>query len=199
MERCEPHDDGRATAEGVRPVHAAGVPLPYDKRYIVELNGEKFEVSIDPERPGVVVVDGEERHVRIDSGAGGAVQAYVGEARASVKLGYEAGELYLEGPEGERKRVNLEDAELAQWRESVVNAPAAPPPPVPDALRSPITGSVGRLLADEGSQVQKGQPLLLLEAMKMQNQLTAPKDGVVEFAVKPGQTVRTGEVLANIR
>ncbi len=66
-------------------------------------------------------------------------------------------------------------------------------------VRAPIPGLVSRLLVAEGEVVEAGQPLLVLEAMKMENEIRAPRAGtVVEIAVTPGQTVAGREFLAEI-
>ncbi len=67
----------------------------------------------------------------------------------------------------------------------------------PGSLLAPMPGSVISVLAEAGSSVTEGQPLLVLEAMKMQHTVTAPTDGVLtQINVKPGTQVAAGEVLA---
>jgi propionyl-CoA carboxylase alpha chain len=65
------------------------------------------------------------------------------------------------------------------------------------SLLAPMPGSVVRVAAAVGDTVHAGQPILWLEAMKMQHQINAPVDGVVtELAVTQGQQVDVGAVLA---
>ena len=80
----------------------------------------------------------------------------------------------------------------------------APPTPVTNdaavdeakVCRSPVSGIVVRLIAQSGQHLQVGDPLMVLEAMKMKNELKAPKDGVVaEIYVAAGQQVKFGETL----
>jgi biotin carboxyl carrier protein len=67
----------------------------------------------------------------------------------------------------------------------------------PGSLLAPMPGSVVRLAVAAGDTVTAGQPMLWLEAMKMQHQINAPADGVVaELAVREGQQVDVGAVLA---
>jgi biotin carboxyl carrier protein len=62
---------------------------------------------------------------------------------------------------------------------------------------APMPGKVVRLLVKAGDQVEAGQGLLVVEAMKMQNEIRSPKKGKVErLHVKEGQAVNAGEVLA---
>ena len=65
------------------------------------------------------------------------------------------------------------------------------------SLLAPMPGSVVRLGASRGDRVTRGQPILWLEAMKMEHAIAAPADGVLtELAVTVGQQVGTGTVLA---
>jgi biotin carboxyl carrier protein len=62
---------------------------------------------------------------------------------------------------------------------------------------APMPGKVVRLLVKAGDTVEAGQGLLVVEAMKMQNEIRSPKSGVVErLLAQEGQPVNAGEVLA---
>jgi biotin carboxyl carrier protein len=62
---------------------------------------------------------------------------------------------------------------------------------------APMPGKVVRLLVQAGDKVEAGQGLLVVEAMKMQNEIRSPKSGVVgRLHVEKGQPVNAGEVLA---
>jgi biotin carboxyl carrier protein len=62
-----------------------------------------------------------------------------------------------------------------------------------------MPGKVVRVLVEAGAEVQKGDSILVVEAMKMQNEMKSPKDGVVkEVRVETGSTVNAGDVLAVI-
>lgn len=66
-------------------------------------------------------------------------------------------------------------------------------------IKTMMPGKVVRLIASVGDAVEKGDAVLVVEAMKMQNDLKAPKDGVVkEIKVSEGSTVSAGDVLAVI-
>jgi biotin carboxyl carrier protein len=66
-------------------------------------------------------------------------------------------------------------------------------------IKAPIPGLIKAVFAVEGDRVEAGQPLFILEAMKMENEIHAPKSGVVsQISVKPGQDVMLYEVLAEI-
>jgi len=64
---------------------------------------------------------------------------------------------------------------------------------------APMPGKIVRLLVAEGDMVEAAQGLLVVEAMKMQNEMKAPKAGrVVSLAAREGATVAAGDVLAAI-
>ncbi len=88
-------------------------------------------------------------------------------------------------------------------------APAASPAPVPSttapqspgssdsgAVTSPMAGVIRSIQVKKGDQVKAGQPLIILEAMKMENQIAAPVAGTVRtIAVAIGDSVPEGHVL----
>jgi biotin carboxyl carrier protein len=66
-------------------------------------------------------------------------------------------------------------------------------------LTSPMPGKVVRVLIAAGDAVEAGQGILVVEAMKMQNELKAPRSGhVISLAAREGATVTAGESLATI-
>ena len=68
-----------------------------------------------------------------------------------------------------------------------------------DALISPMQGTITKIVAGEGEQVSAGDTVVVLEAMKMEQPLTAHKDGTVTgLAVEIGQTVPAGGVIARL-
>jgi biotin carboxyl carrier protein len=69
----------------------------------------------------------------------------------------------------------------------------------PQELRAMMPGKVVTVLVKVGDEVAKDHGILVVEAMKMENELRAPSAGVVkEILVQPGQPVEAGEVLARI-
>jgi acetyl-CoA/propionyl-CoA carboxylase biotin carboxyl carrier protein len=69
-----------------------------------------------------------------------------------------------------------------------------------DTLTSPMQGTIVKIVAGEGQRVSAGDPIVILEAMKMEQPLTAHKDGTVTgLAVKVGQTVAAGEALCQLK
>ena len=64
------------------------------------------------------------------------------------------------------------------------------------ALTTPMAGTVVQVLIEAGADVKSGQTLLVLEAMKMETEVTAPKDGKVKSVdVVVGEAVQAGQIL----
>jgi pyruvate carboxylase subunit B len=78
-------------------------------------------------------------------------------------------------------------------------AGAAAKPPGPSLLAAPMPGLVVRVLVESGAAVQPGQPLVVIEAMKMENELRAPSAGIVRTVhVGPGTAVEKGAPLVEV-
>jgi biotin carboxyl carrier protein len=70
----------------------------------------------------------------------------------------------------------------------------------PQQLKAPMPGKVVRVLVKLGDEVRSRQPLVVIEAMKMENELRAAAEGVVsELRVVEGQSVEAGAVVAVVR
>ena len=68
-----------------------------------------------------------------------------------------------------------------------------------NAVKAPLPGNVLVIKTNVGQNVKKGDVLLIIEAMKMENEILAPSDGVVkEISVTKGQVVATGDTLVVI-
>ena len=77
--------------------------------------------------------------------------------------------------------------------------PSAPIPEGAITVKAPMPGKISALKAEAGKAVKRGDIILVLEAMKMQNDITATADGTLhEIRVNPGDNVKTGDVLAVI-
>lgn len=86
----------------------------------------------------------------------------------------------------------------------VAAAPAPAPAPVSSGsgadVTSPMPGKVFKLVAKPGDSVSEGQVIMILEAMKMENEIVAPQAGVVDaILVKEGDMVETETVLATLK
>ncbi|MGH8894749.1 MAG: acetyl-CoA carboxylase biotin carboxyl carrier protein subunit, partial [Actinomycetes bacterium] len=69
-----------------------------------------------------------------------------------------------------------------------------------DSLTSPMQGTIVKVVADEGQQVAEGDPIVVLEAMKMEQPLNAHKAGTVTgLTAEVGATVTNGAVICEIK
>ena len=91
-------------------------------------------------------------------------------------------------------------------------APAAQPQPAPAAqpaakaapaggvqITAPMPGMVVDFKVAEGATVKKGEAILILEAMKMENDIASTADGVISFVTTKGANVNTGDLLAVVK
>ncbi len=66
-------------------------------------------------------------------------------------------------------------------------------------IKAPMPGKIVRVLLAEGAEVHANQGILVMEAMKMQNEIKSPKKGIVKrLAVREGVAVNSGDVLASV-
>jgi biotin carboxyl carrier protein len=121
-------------------------------------------------------------------------RSYEAYARALLPEGTDESALVVEVMiEGMPYRVTVRD-ERAQALASLAGGSHV----AGDALiRAPMPGLVVNVLAAEGTEVKRGQTVVVLEAMKMENDLTAPRAGIIKaMTAVTGKTVGQGEVLA---
>jgi biotin carboxyl carrier protein len=147
--------------------------------YRVTLDGKPLEVQAHLLRPGVLslVINGQSyRVVREDdapAGNGG------GSALALA---------------GRRFSYHVEDPRSLKARRAHAGGADGPRP-----IKASMPGRVVRVLVAPGEVVEAHQGIVVIEAMKMQNELKSPKGGTVsELRVAPGDTVSAGDVLAVI-
>ena len=82
---------------------------------------------------------------------------------------------------------------------AAASAPAKSTGPVNGTkMEAPMPGMIKAYKVAEGATVKKGDVVLVLEAMKMDNDINAPCDGVISFKAQVGSNVNTGDVMAVI-
>jgi biotin carboxyl carrier protein len=159
-------------------------------KYYSRIGQTEYEIEIND---GQVFVDGQA--VEVDLRQSGAAELY------SVLFDGRSYELLIEADRfqygvilrGERFDVVVED-ERTRRLNAGRSMPVAPDGDLP--VTAPIPGLVVKVLVAEGESVQEQQPLVILEAMKMENEIRAVRGGVVKkVAVSPGQRIEQNGVL----
>ena len=106
--------------------------------------------------------------------------------------------------DGKQYQVGVEEVGATQSATPVVTnvapvaAPVASAPAAGTKVKAPMPGMIKALKFDEGAQVKKGDVILILEAMKMDNDITAPCDGTISYKTTKGSNVDTGALMAVI-
>jgi biotin carboxyl carrier protein len=144
-----------------------------DDDWKISLDGNEIDASVAEVTPNTfsVLLNGESHQIRIAPRADGTLTLHTGLA-----------EYHAEVSDPRIWRGRRHGALEAEGRQQVT---------------APMPGKVVRLLVSEGDAVEAGQGLLVVEAMKMQNEIRSPKSGKVEkLLAKEGLAVNAGDVLA---
>jgi biotin carboxyl carrier protein len=134
-----------------------------------------------------VLVDGAVVDVELAAASPTAVDLTVDGTRRTARVERVRDTVYVDDPTGSSTLVEVERFPLpAQYVD-------------PGSLLAPMPGSVVRVLGRVGDQVAAGDPLIVIEAMKMEHRIDAPTAGpVAAFLVEVGQQVDTGTLLATV-
>ncbi len=117
----------------------------------------------------------------------------------------------VNGKTFEVKILSVSETEPLEVKEVKASAPAAAPAPkAPEAPKAPVSeggtkivapmqGTILDVKVKAGDEVKEGDNLLILEAMKLENEIKAPRDGkVASVSASKGQTVNTNDVLVTL-
>lgn len=127
----------------------------------------------------------------------------INDKNLEVKLIKREGSLLSFETGGQSYQVEVSPLIQLQQQSAVVSATTATTPKAaakvstkPGTLCAPMPGIIVNILVKEGDQVQSGQKLLVIEAMKMENNLSAPSTGTIKkICVKKGDEVKDGQEL----
>ena len=164
-------------------------------KYVVTLNGERLEVARDGD---AVTIGGDTSTARLDEVQGTPVRLVrIGDAVHRVviqrRLGRGAYVLWIDGFRYEAEA--LDERERAIRDLTAASTAALGPAP----LVAPMPGLIVRVLVQVGDSVREGQGLVVMEAMKMENELRATATGVVKaIAVEAGTAVEKGARLVEL-
>ena len=163
--------------------HRAEIEVVRSGRYRVTLDGESMVVSSRRPEPDIY---------SLLVGAAG-VDEFGGGKVVEADGVFEADEVVV-GVRGEQFVVTAIDERRKNLRTAAGTAGSSD-----GAVRSPMPGKVVKILVAKGATVVRGQGVVVVEAMKMENELSAPRDGVVkEISVAEGQPVDGGALLLTL-
>jgi biotin carboxyl carrier protein len=164
-------------------------------KYLVTVQGREHEVVLE-ERGGAlhVSVDGKPMEI--------ACREVDDEGQVVVTRDGKSSVLSIEG-DGARATVTIAghsyDVRMEDERERAARAAGSESSRAGGLVTSVMPGVVVEILVGAGETVKKGQPLLILSAMKMQNEIAAPSAGIVaDIHVSAGQAVSTGAKLVTL-
>jgi biotin carboxyl carrier protein len=159
-------------------------------KYTAIVDGRRFEIELT--RKGRTVeaeIGGEHYHLDVESVEPGVywIQLNGRSIEVSVTPNNEG---YVVSVAGRNTEVEVLDAR-AELRRAARHAQAGKV-----ELKAPMPGKVVRVLVSEGAEVEANQGLLVIEAMKMQNEIKSPKKGIVsKLGVKEAGAVNAGDLL----
>ncbi|EIB40171.1 oxaloacetate decarboxylase, alpha subunit, putative [Campylobacter jejuni subsp. jejuni 53161] len=104
---------------------------------------------------------------------------------------------HVEVSYGFDKDVNVKSVKKVEENKNIISSNSTSSVDVENEILAGISGNVFKIYVNEGEEVKSGQAIMVLEAMKMEIEVNAPKDGIIlELCIKIGDTVNEGEVLA---
>lgn len=163
-------------------------------KYIVVMGESEFEIEINGEDE--IIVDGESYGIDFRSIAGQPVYSLLIDGRSYEALIQPSEEGLGVLLQGQSYTVSVEDERQRRLRQTSG----------PDLskggefhLKSPMPGLIISVWAREGQEVHTGERLIVLESMKMQNELRSPRDGVIRsLRIKAGDNVEQNQVLLTV-
>jgi biotin carboxyl carrier protein len=159
----------------------------------VSVNQRDYRVELEPQDGGAWTcrVNGEQIAVDAAQTASGVLSLLIGGESFEV-IATKASQLVA--IDGVRYSVELRDPRAWRTRKSRAGAGDGP-----RKIVAPMPGKVVRVIAPVGTEVEQGAGVVVIEAMKMQNELKSPKKGkVVKISATEGAAVNAGDVLAVI-
>jgi biotin carboxyl carrier protein len=162
-------------------------------KYITTINNKKFEIDIDKE--GAVTINGEKRQIDF---------LPLSPSLYNLLAENKSHDLVVDERDGEYQVLlggRLYTGEVLDERAQLLAATqtGAGASSGEISIKSPMPGLVVAIPVVEGQEVKGGQTVIILESMKMQNELKAPRDGIVSRVnAAAGQSVEQGKLLITI-
>lgn len=164
-------------------------------KYITTIEDKQFTVEIIDEKH--VSVDGKIYEIDFESVSGQPVYSLIVDGRSHESYIYQGEENWQVLLRGRLYPVTVEDEREMRLRAAAGGRVAETGE---FHLRSPMPGLVVAVPVTEGQEVKKGDVILILESMKMQNELKAPRDGTIgRIRVRPGESVEQKQTLLSVQ
>jgi biotin carboxyl carrier protein len=164
-------------------------------KYIATINSKEYLVEITDEHH--VTINGKTYEIDLESVSGQPVYSLIVDGRsheAYVREGDDEWQVLLRG--------RLYPVQVVDEREKRLRAAADGGVAETGEfhLKAPMPGLVVTVPVSEGQEVKKGQVLIILESMKMQNELKSPRDGIVsKIKVKAGESVEQKQAMLSLQ
>jgi biotin carboxyl carrier protein len=163
-------------------------------KYITSVEGKQFLIEVMDDKH--VSVNGKVYEVDFESVNGQPVYSLIVDGRSHESYIYQGDDNWQVLLRGRLYPVTVEDEREKRLRAAAGGGVAETGE---FHLRAPMPGLVVAVPVTEGQQVKKGQVILILESMKMQNEIKAPRDGVVgRVRVKAGESVEQKQTLLSV-
>ena len=164
-------------------------------KYTVTVGGRIYEINSGSDQR--IEIDGESHQVDFRSIDGSSLYSLLIDNRSWEALVERTGDEYRISIDGELYVVTVQD-ERTRKIEKALNK--VPPATGEVTLKAPMPGLVRTVSVQVAQEVSAGQEVIILEAMKMENELRAPRAGTIkEVRVKAGDAVNQGQALVVIR
>ena len=161
-------------------------------KYVTIINERRFEIEVDND--GRVLIDGEERDVDFLN-LGGSLYSLITENKSF--------EAVIDDDEGRidvMMRGRLFEAQVLDERAMLLMQRRGGLSSGSGEVHAPMPGLIVDVTVEEGDAVAKGQTVIILESMKMQNELKSPIDGIARaIHALPGQAVDKNDLLVEVK
>ena len=163
-------------------------------KYITTIDEKEFEIEVVDERH--IQIGDRLLEVDFESVSGQPVFSLILDGKSYEAFVYQGDEDWEVLIRGRQYQVNIEDEREKRLKTAFQGTARSG---ADFLLKAPMPGLVISVLVIEGQIVEKGQTLLILESMKMQNELRAPSAGkVARVRIKAGESVEQKQILLNL-
>ena len=163
-------------------------------KYTAIVQGQNVEIEFNRKPHGVIEAQIGGRTYKLEGKAVEAGTYWLTQDNESLEIGVSPGvDGYIVSLHGRRIPVEILDTRTALRRAAQHGQDGVV------QIRAPMPGKVIKILVADGTEVEANQGIVVLEAMKMQNEIKSPKKGVVhKLGVKEGSAVNAGDLLATV-